>query len=113
MINGPSRQLRAYLLVERVMMEADGVGDSFADELADRPMAWLWSALSPEEKAWCEARSPEHCEAAFATPIGTPGFFDLTTPQSISSLMAQHQLDPAEVQSEVAKLLAGEKVSER
>jgi hypothetical protein len=116
MINGPSRPLRAYLLIERVMMEADGAGDSFGEELAecgDGPLGWLWSRLSPEDKAWCTSRTPEQIAATLTVPIGTPGFFDLTTPQSIGDLMAQHQIDPAEVQSQVAKLLAGEKASER
>jgi hypothetical protein len=125
MINGPSRPLRAYLLVERVMMEADGANDSFSEELAegdDGPLMWLWNRLSPEDKAWCRSRTREQIEAALTQPISTPGFFDLTTPQSIGVLatpqsigvlMAQHQIDPAEIQSEVAKLLAGEKASER
>lgn len=106
MLNGPSRPLRAYLLLERVMMEADGAEDPFGEALAeDGPLAWLWAQLSPEEKAWCQARTPEQIDASFAMPIGTPGFYDLTAKQSIADLLAQHRLDPSEVHAEVGKLL--------
>lgn len=107
MLNGPSRRLRAYLLVERVMMEADGEDDPFGEELTDHgaPLWWLWERLAPEEKAWCIARTPEQVQASLAVPIGTPGFYDLSGSGSVADLIAQYQIDPSEVQAEVVKLL--------
>lgn len=112
MLNGPSRRLRAYLLMERVMMEADGEADgddSFGADLTDHdaPLPWLWERLAPEEKAWCMARTREQIEASLAMPIGTPGFYDLdlSGSQSVSSFLAQHQIDPSDVHAEIGKLL--------
>ena len=111
MLTGPSRQLRAYLLMERVMMEADGEDDAFGTEIAESegsPLEWTWARLSDDEKAWLQARTQEQIEASLAMPIGTPGFYELTPLRSLDALLAQHKIEPAQVQEEVAKLLRRE-----
>ena len=50
-----STRLKAYLALERAMVELDRDGDALADMLRDR-MDPIWYALSPDERALLDAR---------------------------------------------------------
>jgi hypothetical protein len=50
-----SGRLRAYLALEREMLELDETGDSAADELRSA-MDPLWYGLTDDERAWLDAR---------------------------------------------------------
>lgn len=52
-----TRRFIAYLLLERLMMEADDEGDGFADELRDTHLDPLWNGLSADEKQALNARA--------------------------------------------------------
>lgn len=54
MAAGP--RLRAYLALERAMVDLDDVDDPVADELRDR-MDPIWLKLSQEERAALDART--------------------------------------------------------
>lgn len=76
-IEKPSFRLRAYLLLELVMWEANIADDDTGAMLAygaDAPLGILWYALTPEEQRWCLARTPEFIAHALATFVPTPGF---------------------------------------
>ncbi len=49
-------RLRAYLALERAMVDLDDVGDPVGDELRDR-MDPIWHMLSDEERCALDARN--------------------------------------------------------
>ena len=65
MAAGP--RLRAYLALERAMVDLDDAGDPVADELRDR-MDPLWLVLPPEDRAALDARTAD--PSIFAGHVG-------------------------------------------
>lgn len=67
----PGPRLRAYLALERAMVDLDDAGDSVGDDLRDR-MDAIWLNLSAEDRAALDCRS------------GNPSLFaGLVGPQSV------------------------------
>lgn len=66
MAAGP--RLRAYLALERAMVDLDDVGDPVADELRYR-MDPIWLKLSQEERAALDARTND--PSMFAGNVGS------------------------------------------
>jgi hypothetical protein len=65
----PGPRLRAYLALERAMVDLDDVGDPVGDELRDR-MDAIWLKLSPEDHAALDSRNGD--ASLFAGLIGLP-----------------------------------------
>ncbi len=65
-----SVRLQAYQRPERVMLELDGAGDPLADTLRDL-MDPLWYALSDEEHAQLDGRTPAPSSVVIPpSPVG-------------------------------------------
>jgi hypothetical protein len=70
----PGPRLRAYLALERAMVDLDDAGDPVGDDLRDR-MDEIWFKLSVEDRAALDARSGD--ASSFAGLVGdTPNPVD-------------------------------------
>jgi hypothetical protein len=68
----PGPRLRAYLALERAMVDLDDAGDPVGDDLRDR-MDGIWLKLSAEDRAALDCR------------VGNPSLFaGLTGPVNVS-----------------------------
>jgi len=66
----PGPRLRAYLALERAMVDLDDADDSVSDELRDR-MDSIWLKLSVEDRAALDRRTGD--PSLFAGLVGSPG----------------------------------------
>lgn len=72
-------RLRAYLALERAMVDLDDAGDPLGDDLRDR-MDGIWLKLSAEDRAALDRRSGN--PSLFAGRVGMPRR-DLIVRQSV------------------------------
>ena len=73
MATGP--RLRAYLALERAMIDLDDAGDPVGDELRDR-MDPIWLKLSDEERDELDGRIGDPSLFAGTLPLREPGRTD-------------------------------------
>ena len=66
----PGPRLKAYLALERAMVDLDDVGDAVGDELRDR-MDTIWLKLSAEDRAALDCRIGD--PSLFAGLVGLLG----------------------------------------
>lgn len=66
-----SHRVRAYLALERAMLDLDAEDDPAADDLRDA-MDPLWYHLSAEERAWLDARVVGPSRSPAMRTLGIP-----------------------------------------
>ena len=76
----PGPRLRAYLALERAMVDLDDAGDPVGDELRDR-MDPIWLNLSKEDRAALDHRIGD--PSLFAGLVGPPDRRDMSVRREV------------------------------